>query len=66
MDIFTVNVFNRLLSISELRDSGDSLRYKRRYENFPGESCPNESFPMKISQSESFPKVKISQVLNKE
>jgi hypothetical protein len=39
---------------------------KRRYENFPSESFPSESFPMKVSQSENFPKVKISQVLNRE
>jgi hypothetical protein len=42
---------------------GDSLG---RYENFPSENFPSESFPMKVSQSEIFPKVKVSQVLNKE
>jgi hypothetical protein len=38
----------------------------RLYENFPSETCPNESFPTKVSQSEIFPKVKFSQVLNKQ
>jgi hypothetical protein len=38
----------------------------RRYENFPSETCPNESFPTKVSQSEIFPKIKASQVLNKQ
>jgi hypothetical protein len=37
-----------------------------RYENFPSANFPGESFPMKVSQSENFPKVKISQVLYKE
>jgi len=42
------------------------IGFKWRYENFPSANFPSESFPMKISQSEIFPKVKVSQVLNKE